>query len=75
MMLANGADVVRLSRLLGHASPTVTLSVYAHQLPIEHYASVDRLAQLVYGESGSPVPASPVESSVVPFPAAAHRRP
>jgi integrase len=71
MMLASGADVVRVSRLLGHASPTVTLSVYAHQLPTQHYASVDGLAKLVYGQREPQAPASSTESVIVPFPAAA----
>jgi integrase len=69
MMLASGADVVRVSRLLGHASPTVTLNIYAHQLPTQHYASVDALAKLIYGDGGV-APAKPAtDSVVVPFPA------
>lgn len=75
LMLAKGEDIVRVSRMLGHASPTITLNVYAHLLPREHYGSADRLAQLVYGERGAPAPASPVEPTVVPFPAATDRRP
>jgi len=49
LLLANGEDIVRVSRLLGHASPTITLSVYSHMLPREHYGSTDRLASLIYG--------------------------
>ena len=30
MMIASGVDVVRLSRLMGHTSPNVTLKVYSH---------------------------------------------
>jgi integrase len=30
MLIASGLDVVFVSRQLGHASPTVTLSTYAH---------------------------------------------
>jgi integrase len=33
LMLANGEDIVRVSRLLGHANPTITLNVYSHMLP------------------------------------------
>lgn len=40
---------MRVSRLLGHASPTITLSVYSHMLPKEHYGSAERLAKLVFG--------------------------
>ena len=29
-LIATGQDVVTVSRRLGHASPTITLSVYAH---------------------------------------------
>lgn len=54
LMLANGEDIVRVSRLLGHASPTVTLNIYSHLLPREHYGSTDRLAQLVYGQEAAP---------------------
>jgi integrase len=70
MMLASGADVVRVSRLLGHASPTVTLNVYAHQLPTEHYASVDGLAKLVYGHNDVAQAKPETDSVVVPFPSA-----
>lgn len=48
MLIAGGEDIVRVSRLLGHASPTITLQVYAHMLPNEHYGSADRLASLVF---------------------------
>jgi len=70
MMFASGADVVRVSRLLGHASPTVTLNVYAHQLPTQHYASVDGLARLVYGDSEVAKAKPATDSVVVPFPSA-----
>jgi integrase len=49
LLMANGEDVVRVSRLLGHASPTITLRVYSHMLPKEHYGSAERLADLVNG--------------------------
>ena len=32
-MLADGVPVKVVSELLGHASPTITLSIYAHVLP------------------------------------------
>jgi integrase len=53
LLIANGEDVVRVSRQLGHASPHITLHTYSHALPNDHYGSTDRLAQLVYG---SPAP-------------------
>ena len=49
LLIANGEDIVRVSRLLGHSSPTVTLNVYSHILPNEHYRSADRLVEFVYG--------------------------
>jgi len=76
LMLANGEDIVRVSRLLGHSSPVVTLGVYSHLLPREHYRSTDRLAKLVYGDGAVPEPKSAPESVVLPFPAAtADRKP
>jgi hypothetical protein len=75
-MLANGEDIVRVSRLLGHANPTITLNVYAHMLPREHYGSTDRLAQLIYGEGeGEVKPETKTDSVVVPFPSFADRKP
>jgi len=71
LMLANGEDIVRVSRLLGHANPTVTLNVYSHMLPREHYGSTDRLANLVFGDSGVPESKPAADAVVVPFPSAA----
>jgi integrase len=33
LMLASGVPVKVVSELLGHSSPTITLSIYAHTLP------------------------------------------
>ena len=46
-MLASGVDVVRVSRMLGHASPAITLNVYAHVIPAEHHDDADALLDLV----------------------------
>ena len=51
LLIANGEDIVRVSRLLGHSSPTVTLDVYAHVLPNKHYGSANRLSDLVFGNA------------------------
>jgi len=48
LLIANGEDVVRVSRLLGHSSPKITLDVYANMLPTEHYRCMDRLGELVF---------------------------
>jgi integrase len=71
LMLANGEDIVRVSRLLGHANPTITLNTYSHMLPREHYGSTDRLAQLVFGDSAPPESKPATDQVVVPFPSAA----
>lgn len=47
LLIAAGEDVVRVSRLLGHASPNITLGVYSHMLPKEHYGTAERLAGLI----------------------------
>jgi integrase len=75
LMLANGEDIVRVSRLLGHANPTITLNIYSHMLPREHYGSTDRLAKVVYGEGGASTGASPAKSVVMLSPAAADSTP
>ena len=48
-MISNGEDIVRVSRLMGHANASITLNVYSHMLPREHDPSGDRLACLVFG--------------------------
>ena len=49
LMISNGEDIVRVSRLMGHANASITLNVYSHMLPREHDPSGDRLASLVFG--------------------------
>lgn len=49
LLIANGEDIVRVSRLLGHANPSITLNVYSHMLPNDHYDSTERLTELVFG--------------------------
>ncbi len=46
LLLAQGASVVEVAAQLGHASPTITLSVYAHLLPGRLDALADRLDEL-----------------------------
>jgi hypothetical protein len=47
-MLSAGVDVASVARVLGHATPTTTLSIYAHAMPAAEspaVASIDeRLA-------------------------------
>jgi integrase len=47
LMLAKGEPVKVVSERLGHASPTVTLSVYAHVLPGDQRAAAIRFAALI----------------------------
>lgn len=47
LLIANSEDIVRVSRLLGHSSPKVTLDIYAHQLPDEHYTTAAMLENLL----------------------------
>jgi integrase len=49
LMISNGEDIVRVSRLMGHAHASITLNVYSHMLPRQHDPSGDRLASLVFG--------------------------
>jgi hypothetical protein len=48
LMISNGEDIVRVSRLMGHANASFTLNVYSHMMPREHDPSGDRLASLVF---------------------------
>ena len=45
-----GMDIKTLSEILGHASPTVTLNIYAHSLP-EHKAKRNGSARKMYNPS------------------------
>jgi integrase len=47
LMLSKGEPVKVVSERLGHASPTVTLSVYAHVLPGDQRAAAARFAALI----------------------------
>ena len=49
LMISNGEDIVRISRLMGHANISTTLNIYSHMIPREHDPSGDRLASLVFG--------------------------
>ena len=51
MMLSEGARVDVVSKMLGHASPAVTLSVYAHLMPGDEEAAVARLQARIGGAS------------------------
>jgi integrase len=46
LMLAGGANVLQLSRALGHHSPAFTLTVYTHLLDGEHAPALDLSSEL-----------------------------
>jgi integrase len=46
LMLAGGANILQLSRALGHHSPAFTLTVYTHLLEGEHAPALDLRAEL-----------------------------
>jgi integrase len=51
-MLAAGVDVASVARVLGHATPTTTLSIYAHAMPAAEsraIASIDERLQKAIG--------------------------
>ena len=56
--LEQGMDVVTLSRLLGHASPSITLDKYGHALNDHKRASVEKLGD-IYNTGYSPAPEVP----------------
>jgi integrase len=49
LMISNGEDIVRVSRMMGHANASITLNIYSHLVPKERDGSGDRLASLVFG--------------------------
>jgi integrase len=46
-LLANGVDIVTVSKALGHANVTITLSTYAHAVPKARQGASDRMAVLL----------------------------
>ena len=51
LLLAKGVPVKVVSERLGHASTTITLSVYAHVMPGNQRAAADLFARLIGGVS------------------------
>ena len=47
-------DVVTLSRLLGHANPSITLDKYGHALDDHKKASIGKLGELYSGRRKMP---------------------
>jgi integrase len=53
LRLENGENIKYIQTQLGHASPTVTLNVYAHLMKDRNPEAAQRLENAVFGESGS----------------------
>ena len=49
LMLANGESVPVVQQRLGHVSPMMTLSVYAHALSSMQQSAAQRLGKLLHG--------------------------
>jgi hypothetical protein len=47
LMLHNGEPITRVQAALGYASPAITLSVYAHIIPVEDHGAARRLDELI----------------------------
>jgi integrase len=60
-LLANGIDVVRVSKALGHANAHITFTVYAHAIPQERHGVADALASLM-AQSGNKMETSVPET-------------
>ena len=54
--LEQGMDVVTLSRLLGHANPSITMDKYGHALDDHKRASIGKLDGLYAGAKKKPAP-------------------
>ena len=62
--LEQGMDVVTLSRLLGHASPSITMDKYGHALDDHKRSSLEKLGNLYGGEQKSPPEPEPEPEQV-----------
>ncbi len=47
LLLAEGVPIITVSRMLGHASPTITLNTYGHLVPQAQESAVTRLDSLL----------------------------
>jgi integrase len=53
-LIAGGADVVRVSRRLGHSGPAITLQVYAHQFDARaDVVSANAIEAALIGSAGA----------------------
>ena len=52
-LIANGVDIVTAANELGHASPTTTANIYAHQIAIARARAADVRAGVFSGKNAS----------------------
>ena len=53
LRLENGENIKYIQAQLGHATPTITLNVYAHLMKDRNPEAACRLENAVFGENGS----------------------
>jgi integrase len=53
LLIAQGENIKYIQNQLGHASPTITLNVYAHLMKDRNPEAARRLENSVFGDSGS----------------------
>jgi integrase len=53
LLIAQGENIKYIQNQLGHASPTITLKVYAHLMKPTNQEAACRLENAVFGENGS----------------------
>lgn len=53
ILIKQGENIKYIQSQLGHATPTVTLNVYAHLMDSSNQEAACRLENTVFGESGS----------------------
>lgn len=63
LRLENGENIKYIQTQLGHASPTVTLNVYAHLMNPTNQEAACRLEKVIFGEIGSKVVAGKEKGS------------
>ena len=62
--LEEGMDVVTVSRLLGHASPSITLDKYGHALSDHQRMSVEKIGSLYHDGPADPVEEAEPEQEI-----------
>ena len=50
ILLGSGVDVVTVSKVLGHSSPTTTLAIYGHSDLTQKKKAVGRLSDVLNGD-------------------------